>query len=133
LHFHKQFFLFLQIPMPTYFRSNSGPIVLPNFISYFGFSSKGDLRRVSKVQGPTNSSNLIGRKLQIGSKAFRRWSKTNKRQTEAEPTWHLFWTENLKKLLKGELLFWKSKNQARDQGTVRLKDSICFKSVQIGS
>jgi hypothetical protein len=24
-------------------------------------------------------------------------------------------------------------NQARDQGTIQLKDSICFKSVQIGS
>jgi hypothetical protein len=47
-----------------------------------------------------NSSNLIGRKLQIGSKAFRRRSKTNKRQTEAEPTWHLFWTENFKKTAK---------------------------------
>jgi hypothetical protein len=80
-----------------------------------------------------NSSNLVGQQLQIGSKAFRRRSKTKKQQTEAEPTWHLFWTENKKKLLKGELLFWKSKNQARDQGTVRLKDSICFKSVQIGS
>jgi hypothetical protein len=80
-----------------------------------------------------NSSNLVGQKLQIGSKAFRRRSKTKKRQTEAEPTWHLFWTKKFKKLLKGELLFWKSENQARDQGIVRLKDSICFKSVQIGS
>jgi len=36
--------------------------------------------------------------------------------------------------LKGELLIWRPKNQARDQGTlVQLKDSICFKSVQIGS
>jgi hypothetical protein len=39
-----------------------------------------------------------------------------------------------KTMLKGELLIWKTKNQARDQGTlVQLKDSICFKSVQIGS
>ncbi len=30
-------------------------------------------------------------------------------------------------------LIWRSKNQARDQGTLQLKDSICFKSVQIGS
>jgi hypothetical protein len=38
-----------------------------------------------------------------------------------------------KTVLKGERLIWKTKNQARDQGTVQLKDSICFKSVQIGS
>jgi hypothetical protein len=39
-----------------------------------------------------------------------------------------------KTVLKGGLLIWSSKNQARDQGTlVQLKDSICFKSVQIGS
>jgi hypothetical protein len=36
-------------------------------------------------------------------------------------------------VLKGELLIWRTKNQARDQGTVQLKDSVCFKSVQIGS
>jgi hypothetical protein len=36
-------------------------------------------------------------------------------------------------VLKGELLIWRIKNQARDQGIVQLKDSICFKSVQIGS
>jgi len=36
-------------------------------------------------------------------------------------------------VLKGELLIWRAKNQARDQGTVQFKDSICFKSVQIGS
>jgi hypothetical protein len=35
---------------------------------------------------------------------------------------------------KGELLIWRTKNQARDEGTlVQLKDLICFKSVQIGS
>ncbi len=38
-----------------------------------------------------------------------------------------------KKMLKGELLIWRTKNQARDQGIVQLKDSICFKPVQIGS
>jgi hypothetical protein len=38
-----------------------------------------------------------------------------------------------KTVLKGELLIWRPKNQARDEGTVQLKDSICFKSVQIGS
>jgi hypothetical protein len=26
-----------------------------------------------------------------------------------------------------------NQNQARDQGAIQLKDSICFKSVQIGS
>jgi hypothetical protein len=29
-------------------------------------------------------------------------------------------------VLKGELLIWRTKNQARGQGTVQLKDSICF-------
>jgi hypothetical protein len=38
-----------------------------------------------------------------------------------------------KTVQKGELLIWRTKNQAKDQGTVELKDSICFKSVQIGS
>jgi hypothetical protein len=38
-----------------------------------------------------------------------------------------------KTVLKGELLIWRTKKQARDQGIVQLKDSICFKSVQIGS
>jgi hypothetical protein len=36
-------------------------------------------------------------------------------------------------VLKGELLIWRAKNQARDQGTVQFKDSICFKSFQTGS
>jgi hypothetical protein len=36
-------------------------------------------------------------------------------------------------MLKGELLIWRTKNQAKDQGTVQLKDSIRFKLVQIGS
>ncbi len=36
-------------------------------------------------------------------------------------------------VLKGELLIWRTKNEARVQGIVQLKDSICFKSVQIGS
>jgi hypothetical protein len=34
---------------------------------------------------------------------------------------------------KGELLIWRTKNEARDQGTLQLNDSICFKSIQIGS
>jgi len=40
---------------------------------------------------------------------------------------------DLKTVLKGEILIWRTKNQARDQGRVQLKDSICFKIVQIGS
>jgi len=35
-----------------------------------------------------------------------------------------------KTVLKGELLIWRTKNQAWDQGAVQLNDSICFKSVQ---
>jgi hypothetical protein len=38
-----------------------------------------------------------------------------------------------KTVLKGELLIWRTKNQAKDKGTLQLKDSICFKSIQIGS
>jgi hypothetical protein len=38
-----------------------------------------------------------------------------------------------KTVLKRELLNGRSKNQARDQYTIQLKDSICFKSIQIGS
>jgi hypothetical protein len=41
--------------------------------------------------------------------------------------------KNKKAALKVELLIWRTKNQARYQGTVELQDSICFKSVQIGS
>jgi hypothetical protein len=40
---------------------------------------------------------------------------------------------NQKIVLKGELLVWRTMNQARDQGTIQFKDSICFKSIQIGS
>ncbi len=49
-----------------------------------------------------------------------------------------FWRENQSvrtppKDLKGELRIWRIKMQARVQGSVLLKDSICFKWVQIGS
>jgi hypothetical protein len=37
-----------------------------------------------------------------------------------------------KTVLKGELLIWRTNNGARDQDMVQLKDSICFKSVEIG-
>ncbi len=42
------------------------------------------------------------------------------------------WRENQlvqtkKTVLKGELLIWRTKNQATDQGTVQFKDSICVK------
>jgi hypothetical protein len=45
----------------------------------------------------------------------------------------MFWRENQlvgtkKTVLKGELLIWRTKNQARDQGIVQFKDSICFKA-----
>jgi hypothetical protein len=40
---------------------------------------------------------------------------------------------NQKTVLKRELLIWRTNNDARDQGMVQLKDSICFKSVEIGS
>ncbi len=33
---------------------------------------------------------------------------------------------NQKTELKGEFLNWRTKNQARDPGTLQLKDSICF-------
>jgi hypothetical protein len=32
-----------------------------------------------------------------------------------------------KTVLKGELLIWRTKNQARDPGTLQLEDSICFR------
>jgi hypothetical protein len=38
-----------------------------------------------------------------------------------------------KTVLKRELLIWRTKNHATDQGRVQLNDSICFISVQIGS
>jgi hypothetical protein len=34
-----------------------------------------------------------------------------------------------KTMLKGELLVWRTKNQARDQGIIQLKDLICFKLI----
>jgi hypothetical protein len=40
---------------------------------------------------------------------------------------------NQKPMLEGELLIWRTQNQARDQSTLQLKDSICFKLVQICS
>jgi hypothetical protein len=36
-------------------------------------------------------------------------------------------------MLKRELLIWRTKNHVRDKGTIQLKDSICFKSIEIGS
>ncbi len=50
--------------------------------------TKGDFRGGSKVQGPMNSSNLIG------PKSFRQGSKTKKWQIEGKPICHLFWREN---------------------------------------
>jgi len=76
-----------------------------------------------------NSSNLIGRKLYIGPKAFRRGSKTKKWQIEANMGPVLEGKSigsDQKTVLKGELLIWRAKNQARDPGTLQLKDSISF-------
>jgi hypothetical protein len=55
-----------------------------------------------------------------------------KGQIEAKPKWHLFLEgksigSDQKFLLKGELMIWRTKMQARVQGMVQLKDSICFK------
>jgi hypothetical protein len=38
-----------------------------------------------------------------------------------------------KRILKGELMIWRTKMQTRVQGKLQLKDSICFKWVHIGS
>jgi hypothetical protein len=82
---------------------------------------------------------LLVEGFELVPKAFWRGSKTkNSKLGEAKPTWHLFWRENKlvwtkKTVVKGELLIWRTKNQIRDQGIVQLKDSICFKSIQIGS
>ncbi len=76
-----------------------------------------------------NSSNLIGRKLSIGPNAFRGGSKTKKWQIEANTAPILEGKSigsDRKTALKGELVIWSTKNQARDPGTLQLKDSICF-------
>jgi hypothetical protein len=98
--------------------------------------TNGDIRRGSKVQWPMNSSNLNGRKLYIGPKAFRWGCKTKTWQIEANMAPVLQGKSigsDQKTVLKGELLIWRPKNQARDTGTLQLKDSICFPWVQIGS
>jgi hypothetical protein len=43
----------------------------------------------------------------------------------------LVWTK--KTVLKGELLIGRTKIKTRDQGTIQLKDSTCFKPVSIGT
>jgi hypothetical protein len=96
---------------------------------------KGDFRWETKVQGPMNSSNLNGWKLKIGPKAFRRRSKTKKWQIEAKPTTRHYFSEGKsvgleqKTELKGELLIWRTKNQARDQ-EVESNSRIQFASNQ---
>jgi hypothetical protein len=69
---------------------------------------------------------------------FRWGSKTKKWQIEAKPTWHYFWGKinwfrPKTNSWKGELMIWRTKMQARVQGRLQLKDSICYKWVQIGS
>jgi hypothetical protein len=56
----------------------------------------------------------------------------------AKPTWHHFggkinWFRFFLKELNGELMIWRTKMQARVQGMVQFKDSVCFKLVQIAS
>jgi hypothetical protein len=63
--------------------------------------------------------------------------RPKKWQIKTKPTWHHFeWKFNWsrpkkKKELKGELMIWRTKMQARVQGIVELKHSSCFKWVQI--
>jgi hypothetical protein len=90
--------------------------------------------RVTLDKGPGTNEFKQSFWLKALNKAFTRGSKTKKWQIEAKPTWHLFLEGksiglDQKTVLKGELLIWRTKNQARDQGIVQLKDSICFKSV----
>ncbi len=64
---------------------------------------------------------LLVQSFKIGPKAFRWGSKTKKWQIEAKPTWHhVFEGKSIgsdqKTVLKGELLIWRTKNQAKDQG-----------------
>jgi len=68
--------------------------------------------------------------------------KPKKWQIKAKPKWQPLWRENnwfrpeffVFKNLKRELMIWRTKMQARGpKGMVELKDSICFKCVQIGS
>jgi hypothetical protein len=69
---------------------------------------------------------------------FRWGCKTKRWQIEAKPTWHYFrgkinWFRPKTKSSKGELMIWRTKMQSRVQGRLQLKDSICYKWVQIGS
>jgi hypothetical protein len=65
----------------------------------------------------------------MGPKAFRRGCKTKKWHIEANMASVLEGKSigsDVKTVLKGELLIWRTKNQARDPGTLQLKDSISF-------
>jgi len=72
---------------------------------------------------------------------FKWGSKTQKvtsweAKTHMAPFWrenHLVETQKQKTSYKGELMTWRTKMQARVQGNVQLKSSICFKWVQISS
>jgi hypothetical protein len=65
--------------------------------------------------------------------------RPKKWQIEAKPTWHHFGEKNQlvqtkrNELKASELMIWRTQMQARVQGRVQLKDSICFKWVQIVS
>ncbi len=93
---------------------------------------KDDFRRGSRDQW-IQVILLVESFILISRKAFRQGCRTKKWQIEAKPTWPKSTGSDQKTVLKGELLIWRTKNQARDQGTAQLKYSICFKSVQIGS
>jgi hypothetical protein len=95
-----------------------------------------------RVQGPgTNEFKqfLLVKSFKLVPRPLNNGPRPKKLQIEAKPTWHLFWRENQlvwnqKIIVEGELLIWRTKNEAREQGRVQLKvDSICFKSIQIGS
>ncbi len=85
-----------------------------------------------RVQGPgTNEfkQSYWSKVFELVPKAFRRGSKTKKRQIEANmpPVLEgksIGWDQ--KTVLKGELLIWRTKNQVRDPGTLQLKKSICL-------
>jgi len=79
---------------------------------------------------------LLAESFFIGPKPFRRGSKTKKWELEVNMVPVLegkSFGRDQKTVLKRERLIWRTKNQARDLGTLQLKDSTCFTWVQIGS
>jgi len=75
-----------------------------------------------------NRAILLDESHKLDPMTFRWESKTKKWHIKAKPTWHHFWRENQlfwtkTKELKGELMIWRTKMQARVQGKVQLKES----------